>query len=235
MGSDWMSSLLILQDRDMKLRQIQSQLEDLPKERSAGLAKVKELEDEIARLHEVVKTLELGGKALESEMAAIETQLVKYKNQQLQVKKNEEYKALTHEIELGEGKISDLEGKEIEILYELDEARKVRDESEKEIRERIEAEKSFLGRLDQKEINLKSEIDGARAEFETAETSLDRRLMSAYKRTAMGTKFPIIVPVRGQKCEGCHMKVSSGVDSDARAGKEITTCDNCHRILYCDS
>lgn len=235
MGSDWMSSLLILQDRDMKLRQIKSQLEELPKERSSGLAKVKELEDEIVRLHEVVKALELSGKALESEMAVIETQIVKYKNQQLIVKKNEEYKALTHEIEVAEGKVSELEGKEIELLYELDEARKLRDESEQKIRDRIALEKKFLADLDEKEVNLKGEIGGAQAEFEKAESALDRPMQSVYKRVSMGMKFPIIVPVRQQTCNGCHMKVSSGVDSEARAGIEITTCDNCNRILYSES
>ncbi|MCH6255438.1 C4-type zinc ribbon domain-containing protein [Puniceicoccaceae bacterium K14] len=235
MGSDWMSNLLILQDRDMKLRQIRSQLENLPKERASGLAKVKELEEEIVQLHESVKTLEVKSKALESEMAGIEAQIVKYKNQQLQVKKNEEYQALTHEIELGEGKISDLESKEIELLYELDEARKVRDEQEVEVSERIQIEKVVLTRLDEKEVNLNNEIGDAEANFEKAQGVLDKRMLSTYRRTAMGMKFPIIVPVRQQMCNGCHMRVSSGVDSDAKAGIEITTCDNCNRILYSDS
>lgn len=235
MTSEWMTKLLILQDRDMALRQIEGQLALLPNEREDTKGVIRSLEAKIEADKTGIKELEVKGKGLEAEMAEVEAQMIKYKNQQLIVKKNEEYQALTHEIETGQGKISVLEEKEIEILYSLDDARKNQKVGEVESREKIAAETSFLGRLDEKEVNLKAEIDGARAAFESAEAEVERRYLSVYKRVVMGMKFPIIVAVTEHKCGGCHMRVSSALNSDARGGDEICTCDNCHRIVYVDA
>lgn len=235
MISEWMTKLLILQDRDMTLRQIEEQLDLIPRERDETKGRIATIEAEIEANKARVKELEVKGKGLEAEMAEIESQIVKYKNQQLQVKKNEEYQALAHEIENGQGKISDLEEKEIEVLYSLDEAREAQKTDEVESRGKIATEQSFLKRLDEKEANLKGELDGARAAFEGAESQVEKRYLSVYKRVRLGLRFPIVVPVTGQKCGGCHMKVSAALDFDARSGSEISTCDNCHRIVYIDA
>ncbi len=48
----------------------------------------------------------------------------KYRTQQLSVKKNDEYQALGHEIEDVQKQIDELEGKELEVMYAIDEAKK---------------------------------------------------------------------------------------------------------------
>jgi predicted nucleic acid-binding Zn-ribbon protein len=34
---------------------------------------------------------------------------------------------------------------------------------------------------------------------------------------------------------GCNLKVSSGVASDARGGTKLVNCENCGRIVFCES
>jgi predicted nucleic acid-binding Zn-ribbon protein len=41
--------------------------------------------------------------------------------------------------------------------------------------------------------------------------------------------------VRDAKCGGCHMKVSSLVEADARKGEKITACETCRRMVYWES
>jgi len=226
------SQLLILQDRDMKVRQIEDQLAGLPAEKETTAKAVSDLEAQIVAGKNHLKELEASGKAVEIEMGQIEGQVVKYKNQQLQVKKNEEYQALIHEIETAQGTISQLEEKELEILYALDEARKQWATDESVISEKIAAEKSFLGRLGEKGLNLEAEISGAKEAFDGELAKMQRPSLSIYKRVGMGLKFPIIVALRSGKCSGCHMKVSSAVEFEVKKAEEITTCDNCGRILY---
>ena len=235
MASDWKTQLLILQDRDMKLRQIETQLEELPKEREDSRAKIRFFQSKIEEGRQRIKELEVSGKALELEMGEIEAKIIKYKNQQLMVKKNEEYTALTHEIEGAQGKIGELEERELEILYELDEARKTQEKEEASLGEQIAAEQIYLGRLEEKESNLKGEIDAAKENLEKAREGVDRPTLSKYTNVGRGLKYPIMVGMRDGMCLGCHMKVSSAVDSDVKTGREITTCDNCHRILYWDA
>lgn len=235
MASDCTTSLLILQDRDMNLQRIERELAHLPTERIETQKKIDDLKAEIAAGKQRVKELEVRSKLVETEMSEVEEQALKYKNQQLLVKKNEEYQALTHEIETAQSKVSDLEEQEIELLYELDEVRKKQSEDEAACREKIEAETQFLKRLDEKEANLKGGIDAAKQALAEVEKSIEKPMLSVYRRVSRGLKFPIIVGLQDGKCQGCHMKVSASVDVEVRKGNEITTCDNCGRILYWDA
>jgi len=42
----------------------------------------------------------------------------------------------------------------------------------------------------------------------------------------------VVVPLQGQKCGGCHLKISSGIDTEVRKNGELMTCDQCGRILF---
>ncbi|MDQ8201651.1 C4-type zinc ribbon domain-containing protein [Pelagicoccus sp. SDUM812003] len=224
--------MLILQDRDMKLQQVEDALKNLPVEQRDCQARIETLKAAIEAGRQRIRELETKGKSIETEMASVETQIVKYKNQQLQVKKNEEYQALTHEIETAGRKISDLESEELEVLYELDEARKTHAEEEKRLLGQIEMEQRELAVLREKEERVKGERAAAVSAREAADAELDNPTRSKYLQVARGLAFPIVVEMSAHKCGGCHMRVSNAIDSDVRAAREITTCDNCGRILY---
>ncbi len=219
----------------MNLQRIVRELGDLPVEREATRKKIEALEAQIQAGKQRVREVEVHGKAVETEMGEVEERMLKYKNQQILVKKNEEYQALTHEIETAESQVSDLEEKEIELLYELDDAREVQVREAAESEKNIEAEKRFLKRLEEKESNLNGDIDGAKTALATAEGEQDKQSISIYRRVSRGLKFPIIVAQKGAMCQGCHMKVSAAVEIEVKKGIEITTCDNCGRILYWDA
>ncbi|MBC8010973.1 MAG: hypothetical protein H7067_12860 [Burkholderiales bacterium] len=48
--------------------------------------------------------------------------------------------------------------------------------------------------------------------------------------------WPAISPLRGGKCGGCHLKVSSEAESGSRSADpaQMGICDQCGRILYWD-
>lgn len=232
MVSDALTKMLILQDRDMKLQQVEDALRTIPLERAAAEAKVASLKAEVEAARQRIKELETKGKTIETEMASVEAQIVKYKNQQLQVKKNEEYQALTHEIEGAGKKISDLESDELEVLYELDEERTRFAEFETKSKDDTALEEKTIARLDEREEEVKGELDAARSAKAAAEAELDNPSRSKYAQVTRGLKFPVIVELVGQSCKGCHMRVSNAILSEVKAGQEITTCDNCGRVLY---
>lgn len=232
MVSDALTKMLILQDRDMKLQQVEDALLTIPQERAAAEAKIAQIKADVETARHRIKELETKGKTIESEMASIEAQIVKYKNQQLQVKKNEEYQALIHEIDTAGKKISDLESDELEVLYELDEERKLFAEAEAKSRDDIALEEKTIVRLNAREEEVKGELDSARTAKEAADAELDNPTRSKYNQVARGLKFPVIVELSGHTCKGCHMRVSNAIDSDVKAAGEITTCDNCGRVLY---
>jgi len=116
-------ALLILQDRDTKRLGLETQLRNLP-------AEIRAVEQTIADEGAAIETarmeqrnLETKKKDLETEIGLAAERVGKYRTQQLSVRKNDEYQALGHEIETVQGQIGELESRELEIMYAIDEAK----------------------------------------------------------------------------------------------------------------
>lgn len=232
MVPDWLEKLLVLQDRDAHRALLEKQLDAVPREREAAERKIAGHRAAIEAAHHRVRELELKRSRLEQEIASVEEQVRKYRNQQIQVKKNEEYQALTHEIAATEAKVSELEEAEIETLYDLD---AVRAQTAGEIESETAAiafEEKQLVRMAEREAQLKVELGTARAAVEAARVEVPAKSIRVYDRLASSLALPVIVALEGQKCTGCHLRVSAGVDAEVRGGAELTACDNCTRILY---
>jgi len=232
MAPEWLEKLLVLQDRDAHRGLIETQLVAIPLEREAAERKISKHRAVIEEAHGRVRDLELERGRLEQEIAVAEEQARKYRNQQIQVKKNDEYQALTHEIEGTEANISELEGQEIQTLYDLDAERERMAAEEKTQNEEIAFLEKQLVKLTEKDANLKAELEQAKASVEAARKEVPAKSIRVYDRLAKVLSLPVIVTLRGQKCTGCHLRVSAGVDAEVRGGGEMTACDNCTRILY---
>lgn len=227
-----LQELLILQDRDTRRVQFEKILAQIPRERTAIEGRIAAHKTGVEDAKRAVTELELRRKDLEASLRDLEDQILRYRNQQLQVKKNDEYQALTHEIELTEGRIGEAEESEIQLLYDLDTERAKSQETEKRLQEEVAGENAQLARLAEREKQVAGDIDGAKAEVEKARLDVPEELLRRYDQLARTIGLPVVVPLSGQKCGGCHLKVSAGAESEARKGTEIVTCGNCGRLLF---
>jgi len=225
--------LLILQDRDTRLFNIEHSLKSIPLEREKYQKKIAAEEEALAAAHRQLQELEVRRKDLDNDVKSAEEQVVKYKNQQLQVKKNDEYQALTHEIEITENKIGELEEAEIGLMLEIDESTKTFNAEKAEREERIQLFRDELETLDDREKTLKGEIDQAKANVAEAEKQCKRQYLEAYARVKRRRpKPPYVSPIEEHKCGGCHLKVSSDTESATRHKDAPVQCENCGRVVY---
>src|SRR5437588_474129 len=86
--------LLILQDRDMKRLGLEAQLKAIPGDVARVEQKISSEKAAIETARNELKELEVKKKTTESEIASATEKLGKYRTQQSQVRKNEEYQAL---------------------------------------------------------------------------------------------------------------------------------------------
>jgi len=229
---DALQALLILQDRDTRRSQLEKVLAQIPRERATSEKRIATHRAGIDAAKKAVTELELRRKDLENTLRSLEEQVARYKTQQMSVKKNDEYQALTHEIELTEGKIGTAEEEEIQLLYDLDAERAKAKAIEKALLDEVAAETTQLGRLAEREATVRGELSGATAEFEQARQPVAPSWLPRYDLLVKTVGLPVVVALHGQKCGGCHLKVSNGVETQARIGGDIATCDNCGRIVY---
>ena len=225
--------LLLLHSRDRRLKTLKNDLEKLPGELEYMDKKIFEEKESIRMAMEEWKTLESKNNSLEKDILSHRDQIARQRNRQLEVKKNEEYQALEHEIANLESKIDELESEQIETLDKIDDARETAEVAEKKIAQRvIELEKEREERV---AFGKQAEIDVQSLEKQIVETreEVEPDFLSVYDRVSkIVSRPPYMAPLEDQKCSGCHLRVSNDVVSSVLVEKKLTQCDQCGRIVY---
>src|SRR4051794_4409436 len=108
--------LLVLQDRDRKIRALKNELKTAPLERKQLDEKLAGIQASFEQSKLKGKTFEVERKKLEIEAQTKRDQIAKYNTQKFQTKKNDEYQAITTAIEHLERDISLIEDKELELM-----------------------------------------------------------------------------------------------------------------------
>ena len=121
---DSIKNLLVLQDRDRKIRQVKEELSRIPPERAELQGKAASTQGRLDAAKLRVKQIESDRKKLELDVEAKKQQIEKYSLQQFQTKKNEEYRALTHEIEMCKEVITKLEDQQLDLMEQGEQVQK---------------------------------------------------------------------------------------------------------------
>jgi uncharacterized protein len=225
--------LLILQDRDITLQRIEKELLRVPRERSLIESEIATDKTKIEAAYQIIKELEVERHELDSEVKAKEAANTRFRTQQLEVKKNEEYRALTQQIEQNQADILQLEEQEIELMLRIDTSRMEYEAEKAKIETRIQQREQQLIRLSETEKNLGSQATEARAKLEKARTAANADYLVHYDRIKkMVKRAPYLVPLIEQKCGGCHLRVSNEVAGSVRVTDVPSFCDQCARMVY---
>jgi uncharacterized protein len=237
MPSPTIEKLLILQDRDSKRIGVEAQMTAVPREIAAVEQRIGAEKGAIDAAKGEVRELESKKKILETEIGSAETQRGKYQTQQLSVKKNDEYQALGHQILDVQRQIGELEGQELEAMYAIDEAKKRFAAAETTLKQNIVGHEARIHSLKERDASLSDELTAAKAAVAEARTPIPEAALQAYDIAAR-RRMPAVVPIRGGKCGGCHLKVSSEVESAVRgktSDTEFALCDQCGQMVYWES
>jgi len=224
--------LLILQDRDKQIHRVKTELDHIEPERQVLKTKANGAQNALDAAKLKVKELESRRKDLDLEVQAKKTQIEKYANQQLQTRKNEEYRALAHEIEGCKQAIVKIEDQEIELMEQGESAQK---EVARSTQVSAEAKKLMDGQIAQlgtREENLKKEFEQLTANREELAAAVDDTARNRYQRLMKNKGGNVVVGVQHGVCGGCHMKLPTQLIVTCQAQNELVTCINCGRILY---
>lgn len=226
------AKLLILQERDSRRLNLEQQLKNVPREIAAIEGRIAAEKQAIEGAKTEWHGLESKKKLLETEIQSAEGKVAKYRTQQLEVRKNDEYRALTHEIETVEAAIGGYEEEELKIMYQIDEAKKRFTAAEAELKRNISGHETKIRTLRERETQLQAELRAAQEAVTTARPEVPEPQLKIYDRLAVKPGHPVCVPVSGGKCGGCHLKIPTHIEVLAKTGTEIATCDQCGRIVY---
>ena len=224
--------LIILQDRDRKLIRLREELAHIPAERQQLQTKAAAAQAALDAAKQRGKQIESDRKKLELDVDAKKQLIEKYSLQQFQTKKNEEYKALAHEIEMCKEVIFKLEDQQLELMEQAEQAQKqvvAATQSTNEAKRTIDARLSDIAG---REANLKKELTELEANRQELAEAVDESTRSRYERLLKHKGSNVVVGIQHGVCGGCHMQLSRSTIVTCQAEQEIVTCTNCGRILY---
>lgn len=224
--------LIALQHADAEIRRLKAEIAELPKRVAIIEEKLAGTKASLERVKAAVKGDEANRRKYETAINDLRTKISKYRDQSLDVKTNDQYKALLHEIQFAEQEIGANEDKILELMVNAEIREKEVKAAEADLKSEtaeIEKEKAIA-----REETAKDEKELAEwtAKREGARGAVDPDLLRHYDRV-LKFRGSGLAEVLDQKCLGCSVVLRPQTYNEVRGGALIY-CDSCQRILYFD-
>lgn len=230
--SPLLEALLRLQERDQRIATVRRELEGIPAEKSARESRLAVLEKTRETARQRSREIEKERKALEIEVQSLGEKIQRYKTQQMQTRKNEEYSALSHEIEAAQKIISGLEDRELALMEEAESLQPALAKADEEFAAGREEIARQLAGLERKKENLAVELQELENSRSDLVVGVEEDVLDRYGRLFRSKHGQAVVALEGAICQGCHMSVTAQTQVEAKAGQGLVSCPQCGRILY---
>ena len=221
------------------LQKIDSRLDAIFKIRGALPEEVQDLEDEIIGYETRLSKFKTDIGALEDEIKKhkdsikeAEKLIKKYQEQQMNVRNNREYDAITKELELQDLEIQVFKKKIGEAQFTIENKNKDVEELKEILKDRKKDLEQKNGELETIVAESESEENKLKSDKDKAVKKIDERIIKSYKKIRENAKNGLaVVMVRRDACGGCFNIVPPQRQADIREKKKIIVCEHCGRIL----
>src|SRR5271156_2624827 len=223
--------LLELQTADKEFRRLQEEVAALPKRVAVIEQKLAGTKAHLEKVRVAAKGDEANRKKFEANIKDLQGKISKYRDQSLDVKTNEQYKALQHEIQFAEQEVRLNEDRILEVMVNVD----ARDKEVKAAEAELKAETAEIDKEKEDARKVTAEDQKKLAEWNAKRDSLrqgvSEDVLRQYERVAKfrGTG---LTEVRDQKCMGCQVKLRPQTYNEVRNGEKVMVCESCSRVYY---
>ena len=223
----------------LKLQEIDSKIFEIKRVRGALPEEVEDLEDELigynTRLDKFKEEIENNNKDIEDlkiKVSEAKKLIKKYKDQQMNVRNNREYDAISKEIELQELDSKLFVKKSGENELKIEQIKEDVKETKKVIKEKTQTLKAKKSDLDV----LSDESKGEEKKLETlknkASKKIESSLLLSYEKLVERQRNGLaVVKVSRNACGGCFNIVPPQRQAEIKEKRKIILCEYCGRIL----
>jgi uncharacterized protein len=225
------AKLLDLDRLNQQIAALNNEIAALPQRVAAIEKKLAGTQAQVDTAKATLKRVDTSKRKSEGDIQALQQKISKYRDQSLNVKTNQEYKAINDEIAFAQAEIRKLEDGILDGMGETETREQELKQAEAElVAERKEIEKEQADARDrtaedQKKLaELTPQRDALRA-------SLDEARLRHYDRVVK-LRGSGIAAVRDGKCMACYVMLRPQTYNDVRSDEHVVTCDSCGRFLY---
>ena len=224
--------LITLERTEREIQRLKLEIAELPKKVASIEQKLAGTKAALEKARAALKSDEAARRKYETSIQDLRQKISKYRDQSLEVKTNEQYKALMHEIQFAEQEITANEDKILELMVNAETREKEMKAAEVELKQEtaeIEKEKSAAR---ERTAQDEKELGEWNAKRDQARAAIDPDLLRHYDRV-LKFRGSGLAEVRDHKCTGCSVVLRPQTYNDVRSGKMVN-CDSCQRVLYFD-
>jgi predicted nucleic acid-binding Zn-ribbon protein len=223
-------ALLELSKVDVQIVELEDEQRGLPAARAALVQEREKGKAAVEAAQAAVVAAEQEQRRHEAAVADREALVKKLEGQQHQIKTNDAYKVLLHEIDQARAAISDAETKILEAMEGIESARGALERASAAARglddRAAQQERVFA----QREEAIAQTLGNLRRDRAALVGGVDAAMLQRYDRIAVRRRPAVAIADRG-RCLGCHVSVPPQVVLELRRGTGLQTCGNCQRIL----
>jgi len=226
--------LIDLQAVDLDLIKIHDRLSVFPKRLAEVEARVAAARQQITAAKEALTGSLKDRKTYEMDVEQWKERAKKYRNQSAEVKTNEAYKALQHEIQNAEDEVAKAEDRLLDRMVageEYDRQVKAAELTLKDVEALANKERHTI----QAEYNAaQKELTAAEAARAQAVAAVPEDLVDHYQRIAKRHGGIALAEIRGEGCGQCGVHIRPHVIQKLQReeNQEFFHCETCTRILY---
>jgi predicted nucleic acid-binding Zn-ribbon protein len=223
-------ALLELSRVDVQIAELEEEKGGLPAARAALVAEREKGLAAVEAAQAALVTAEQEQRRHEAAVADREALVAKLEGQQHQIKTNEAYKVLLHEIDQARAAISDAETHILEAMEGMESARAALERARggsKGIDERTAQQERAIA---EREKSLDQTLGNLRRDREALVGGVDAAQLARYDRIASRLRPAVAMALKGS-CMGCHVTIPPQTILELRRGEGLHTCGNCQRIL----
>ncbi len=225
-------SLIHYQQLSLELARLNARLAEFP-------AQTKAIDDEVSRTSSTLAAAEGAvsdgqkkRRALEGELQVLESQKSKYNDQLMQVKTNEAYKAMQHEIQGVAEKIGNVEEKILILMEEADAAEREVRQVKVSLEGRRKESESRKAAIRDEQQKVEREAARVSSELMTARAALSAQALDLFERIAGSRNGIALARALDERCQECNVRLRPQAYQEIKRGESLIQCDSCKRILY---
>jgi hypothetical protein len=221
-----------LQVIDLRIHDLQKEIAALPKHIAEIEKKLNYHERRLDMDRAALSANQKDRKNLEGEIQTAQGKISKLKNQTLEAKTNDQYRAFQQEIEYCEREIRTYEDKILELMgasEPLEKNVKAAEAALKDERNQVEAEKAKAEKRTGEDRKVVAELLQQRNE---ALATMSKPAASNYERIRKLRAGIAVSEAVDGRCAQCHISLRPQFMQELKRGEKIMFCESCARILY---
>jgi predicted nucleic acid-binding Zn-ribbon protein len=230
--SPTLASLIALQQIDSAVDSARRRLADLPAAEQAIDATTGQATAAVEHAKAALAENQTSRRALEKDVAGVDTRLARFDDHKAAVKTNHEYTALLHEITTAKTEKEGIEDRILVLMESADALTRDLKAAEASVAQARKDGERAKAALVAERASLQADVTRLLEERPTRTAGIDARALATYDQLLKNRRGQAVAEMKGGHCTACHVRLRPTVDQQVRRNDSLVQCDSCQRILF---